>query len=274
MASPPAGGPMAIAMRLRNQLQAVYKMDPLRNEEEVKVKMKELNEHIVCFLCAGYFIDATTITECLHTFCKSCIVKFLQTSKYCPLCSTKIHETQPLLNLKLDRVMQDVVYKLVPGLQESEERRIREFYQSRGLERGSQASHEDPASDRVGLPYTTFDHSRAHYYRFDEHVTLCLEKQRVRRFPGGCWQRLPFSGRLSCSHTSLPFEVGRIQPPLSSPLAAALGKRRANTSCSKNTYAVPCGPRSVTSAGFCAADWNWPCNMYRSCLTTRCFRIT
>ncbi|XP_063166323.1 polycomb group RING finger protein 1 isoform X2 [Candoia aspera] len=153
MASPPTGGPMAIAMRLRNQLQAVYKMDPLRNEEEVKVKMKELNEHIVCFLCAGYFIDATTITECLHTFCKSCIVKFLQTSKYCPLCSTKIHETQPLLNLKLDRVMQDIVYKLVPGLQ------------------------ENPASDRVGLPCTTFDHSRAHYYRFDEHVTLCLEKQ-------------------------------------------------------------------------------------------------
>ncbi|XP_074948591.1 polycomb group RING finger protein 1 [Phalacrocorax aristotelis] len=120
MASPPQGGPMAIAMRLRNQLQAVYKMDPLRNEEEVKVKMKELNEHIVCCLCAGYFIDATTITECLHTFCKSCIVKYLQTSKYCPMCNTKIHETQPLLNLKLDRVMQDIVYKLVPGLQESE----------------------------------------------------------------------------------------------------------------------------------------------------------
>ncbi|XP_067154553.1 polycomb group RING finger protein 1 isoform X1 [Apteryx mantelli] len=142
MASPPQGGPMAIAMRLRNQLQAVYKMDPLRNEEEVKVKMKELNEHIVCCLCAGYFIDATTITECLHTFCKSCIVKYLQTSKYCPMCNTKIHETQPLLNLKLDRVMQDIVYKLVPGLQESEEKRIREFYQSRGLDRVTQPSSE------------------------------------------------------------------------------------------------------------------------------------
>ncbi|XP_054846697.1 polycomb group RING finger protein 1 isoform X1 [Eublepharis macularius] len=178
MASPPQGGPMAIAMRLRNQLQAVYKMDPLRNEEEVKVKMKELNEHIVCFLCAGYFIDATTITECLHTFCKSCIVKYLQTSKYCPLCSTKIHETQPLLNLKLDRVMQDIVYKLVPGLQESEERRIREFCQSRGLERVTQPSNEDPVFfDRLGLPCTDFDHSRAHYYRFDEQVSLCLEKQ-------------------------------------------------------------------------------------------------
>ncbi|NXO24567.1 PCGF1 protein, partial [Cisticola juncidis] len=104
--------------------------------------MKELNEHIVCFLCAGYFIDATTITECLHTFCKSCIVKYLQTSKYCPMCNTKIHETQPLLNLKLDRVMQDIVYKLVPGLQHSEEKRIREFYQSRGLDRVTQPSGE------------------------------------------------------------------------------------------------------------------------------------
>ncbi|XP_073199251.1 polycomb group RING finger protein 1 isoform X2 [Lepidochelys kempii] len=176
MASPPQGGPMAIAMRLRNQLQAVYKMDPLRNEE-VKVKMKELNEHIVCCLCAGYFIDATTITECLHTFCKSCIVKYLQTSKYCPMCNTKIHETQPLLNLKLDRVMQDVLYKLVPGLQESEEKRIREFYQSRGLDRVTQPSSEDPVVDTMGLPYSSFDHSRAHYYRFDEHVSLCLERQ-------------------------------------------------------------------------------------------------
>lgn len=42
----------------------------LPRQEEVKVKMKELNEHIVCCLCAGYFIDATTITECLHT-CES-----------------------------------------------------------------------------------------------------------------------------------------------------------------------------------------------------------
>lgn len=36
-------------------------------QEEVRVKIKDLNEHIVCCLCAGYFVDATTITECLHT---------------------------------------------------------------------------------------------------------------------------------------------------------------------------------------------------------------
>lgn len=110
-------------------------------------------------------------------------MKYLQTSKYCPMCNIKIHETQPLLNLKLDRVMQDIVYKLVPGLQESmfplvpvspkewqrmyrvmllemlawsplfslcflcvmsvysgEDKRIKEFYQSRGLERIVQPS--------------------------------------------------------------------------------------------------------------------------------------
>ncbi|KAK3535759.1 hypothetical protein QTP70_021074 [Hemibagrus guttatus] len=171
-------GPMAIAMRLRNQLQNVYKLDPLRNEEEVKIKIKDLNEHIVCYLCAGYFIDATTITECLHTFCKSCIVKYLQTSKYCPMCNIKIHETQPLLNLKLDRVMQDIVYKLVPGLQESEDKRIREFYQSRGLERIIQPLGDDSLPDNTGLPYTSFDHSKAHFYRYDEQVSLCLERQR------------------------------------------------------------------------------------------------
>ncbi|KAG8003841.1 Polycomb group RING finger protein 1 [Nibea albiflora] len=186
-------GPMAIAMRLRNQLQSVYKLDPLRNEEEVKLKIKDLNEHIVCYLCAGYFIDATTITECLHTFCKSCIVKYLQTSKYCPMCNIKIHETQPLLNLKLDRVMQDIVYKLVPGLQESEDKRIKEFYQSRGLERVIQPSGDVPVPDCIattfpvnlmvdavpdatGLPYTSFDHSKAHFYRYDEQVSLCLER--------------------------------------------------------------------------------------------------
>ncbi|XP_048827610.1 polycomb group RING finger protein 1 isoform X2 [Brienomyrus brachyistius] len=194
-----AQGPIAIAMRLRNQLQSVYKLDPLRNEEEVKLKIKDLNEHIVCYLCAGYFIDATTITECLHTFCKSCIVKYLQTSKYCPMCNIKIHETQPLLNLKLDRVMQDIVYKLVPGLQESEDKRIKEFYQSRGLERVVQSSGDDAEPDMAGLPYTSFDHSKAHFYRYDEQVSLCLERQSSSSSTGRDKSKLTLRKFVRCS---------------------------------------------------------------------------
>lgn len=33
----------------------------------VSVSLSELNPHFVCVLCFGYFVDATTITECMHT---------------------------------------------------------------------------------------------------------------------------------------------------------------------------------------------------------------
>jgi len=55
-------------------------------------------------------------------------VKYLQSSKCCPQCGLKIHETQPLLNLKADRVMQDIVFKLVPGLYESKSVLLLQIY--------------------------------------------------------------------------------------------------------------------------------------------------
>lgn len=39
-------------------------------------------------------------------------------------------------------------------------------------------SSDTVGGDPMGLPYSTFDHSCAHYFRYDEHVSLCLEKQR------------------------------------------------------------------------------------------------
>lgn len=38
---------------------------------ERRVKLKTINPHITCKICGGYFIDATTVTECLHT-CECC----------------------------------------------------------------------------------------------------------------------------------------------------------------------------------------------------------
>lgn len=32
-----------------------------------RIKITELNPHLMCVLCGGYFIDATTIIECLHS---------------------------------------------------------------------------------------------------------------------------------------------------------------------------------------------------------------
>lgn len=32
-----------------------------------RVRLAKLNEQLTCKLCGGYFIDATTIIECLHS---------------------------------------------------------------------------------------------------------------------------------------------------------------------------------------------------------------
>lgn len=86
--------------------------------EPKKVKLSDLREHISCFLCKGYLIEATTIIECLHTFCKSCIVKYLNDSNNtCPKCDNVIHQSHPLQYISFDRTMQDIVYKLVPNLE-------------------------------------------------------------------------------------------------------------------------------------------------------------
>ncbi|KAK2554882.1 Polycomb group RING finger protein 6 [Acropora cervicornis] len=102
-------------------------------QRRVKLPLSTLNEHIICKLCNGYLVDAATITECLHTFCKSCLVRHIELINQCPTCNTVIHETQPLYNIRLDRTMQDIVYKLLPKLEREEKRREHKFYKDRNI---------------------------------------------------------------------------------------------------------------------------------------------
>ena len=37
------------------------------NVMDRRIRLKCVNPHIICCLCKGYMINATTITECLHT---------------------------------------------------------------------------------------------------------------------------------------------------------------------------------------------------------------
>ncbi|XP_053167875.1 polycomb group RING finger protein 6 isoform X2 [Hemicordylus capensis] len=104
------------------------------DEEERMINLSELTPYIMCSICKGYFIDATTITECLHTFCKSCIVRHFYYSNRCPKCNIVVHQTQPLYNIRLDRQLQDIVYKLVVNLEEREKKQMHDFYRERGLE--------------------------------------------------------------------------------------------------------------------------------------------
>ncbi|KOX80506.1 Polycomb group protein Psc [Melipona quadrifasciata] len=88
--------------------------------------LREVNPYLICPLCRGYLIDAITVVECLHSFCRSCILKHLNTEAHCPSCKHVLNKAKP--NIKADKALQDIVYKLVPGLYHKEMRRRREFY--------------------------------------------------------------------------------------------------------------------------------------------------
>lgn len=115
-----------------------------------RIKITELNPHLTCPLCAGYLVDATTIVECLHSFCKTCIVAFLETNKFCPRCDVQVHKTCPQLSIRADKTLQDIVYKLVPGLFKDEMKRRRDFYaENRELEPGEVVETFNIAEDEI-----------------------------------------------------------------------------------------------------------------------------
>ncbi|XP_036031536.1 polycomb group RING finger protein 6-like [Onychomys torridus] len=76
------------------------------NREERLIPLSELNPHISCSVCKGYLIDATTITECLHTFCKSCIIKHFEHSYRCPKCNIVVHEAKPHNHLSISLMLE------------------------------------------------------------------------------------------------------------------------------------------------------------------------
>lgn len=129
-----------------------------------RLRLSKLNDQLTCKLCGGYFIDATTIIECLHSFCRSCIVKYLENNKYCPICEVQVHKSKPLLNIRPDHTLQDIVYKLVPGCYQNEMRCRREFY----------LKHPE-ACTQATSPEARGEPIESHIYSPDESLSLSLE---------------------------------------------------------------------------------------------------
>ncbi|XP_020610050.1 polycomb group RING finger protein 5-B-like isoform X2 [Orbicella faveolata] len=161
-----------------------FQMAVLQSNRERKLKLQDLNSFITCEICRGYLIKPTTITECLHTFCRSCIVKYLQDSddNNCPSCSSQIHETNPFDLLRSDKTLEDIIHKLVPKLQEREQRREREFLEQLNSENEKKTkeaeetkeyasdSATEPANKRKKLSAT-----EENYHRDDPQIGVCLE---------------------------------------------------------------------------------------------------
>ncbi|XP_061915395.1 polycomb group RING finger protein 5-B-like isoform X2 [Entelurus aequoreus] len=134
--------------------------------------VRDFNRFITCWLCRGYLIKPTTVTECLHTFCKSCIVQHFEESNDCPKCGIQVHETNPLDMLRLDNTLEEIIFKLVPGLREQEEEQELEFWRTSQRNENLQAD----SFVRVGLPGGDGgDGGDDDYHRSDPQIAICLD---------------------------------------------------------------------------------------------------
>ncbi|XP_038831299.1 polycomb group RING finger protein 5-B isoform X1 [Salvelinus namaycush] len=135
--------------------------------------VKDFNHFITCYVCKGYLIKPTTVTECLHTFCKSCIVQHFEDSNDCPKCGIQVHETNPLEMLRLDNTLEEIIFKLVPELREKEQQQEIEFWRSR---KSKENGEEDgPRSKRSRLDADNDDGGDGDYHRSDPQIAICLD---------------------------------------------------------------------------------------------------
>ena len=99
----------------------------------------DLNELLSCSLCHGYYRDAHTVTECMHTFCKSCILLYFHRNNtrgaiHCPTCETNLGIMKHIdTKIKFDRDVQAIVDKIFPHFAEQEKEQEIKFYQERGI---------------------------------------------------------------------------------------------------------------------------------------------
>ncbi|XP_039275366.1 LOW QUALITY PROTEIN: uncharacterized protein DDB_G0283697-like [Nilaparvata lugens] len=146
-----------------------------------KILLRDLNAHLLCVLCGGYYIDATSISECLHTFCRSCIVKYVEKTRFCPICEVQLNNKNPLLSLSPDKTLQRLVYKMVPGLYSSEMARRRSFYQNGETSAGSSSDETDasscdvPDSHLIDAAAANVNGAATVFYSPEDSISLSLE---------------------------------------------------------------------------------------------------
>eukprot|EP00250_Pteridium_aquilinum_P020626 c2488_g1_i1 orf=250-552(+) len=79
----------------------------------VKITKGPVTVCLQCPLCGNLVHEATTISECLHTFCRECIYQQLGDGENgsCPICNVYLGGS-PLEKLRADRQLDDVRAKI------------------------------------------------------------------------------------------------------------------------------------------------------------------
>lgn len=159
----------------------------------VNFALGPVNPHLTCRLCDGYFRDPITITECLHTFCKSCLYyAFSSGFSKCPTCEVQLGP-DPMKSTLHDRTKEELVDRvLFPDIKEADEALEREFYAQKGISmKPLHRTDEDKKhSHRQDVPVETVNVDNAQ----DELDVLLLPATRqTRRIP---YDLLTTSGRM------------------------------------------------------------------------------
>ncbi|CUV04287.1 unnamed protein product [Cryptosporidium hominis] len=104
------------------------------NGLDVSFKRKVVSDLLICPICEGFFRGATTIRECLHTFCKACIIEHIESKgAECPKCGQNIG-IYPLQGLVFDRTIQNITDKIFPEFKDKERKLYSEFLEKYGDE--------------------------------------------------------------------------------------------------------------------------------------------
>lgn len=130
-----------------------------------ELSVAALNELLSCSLCHGYYRDAHTVTECMHTFCKSCILLYFHRNNtrgaiHCPTCETNLGIMKHIdTKIKFDRDVQAIVDKIFPHFAEQEKEQEIKFYQERGIayraemnKRGGRRGNDEEEEDKEEAP--------------------------------------------------------------------------------------------------------------------------
>uniref|UniRef100_A0A0R3RL32 RING-type domain-containing protein n=1 Tax=Elaeophora elaphi TaxID=1147741 RepID=A0A0R3RL32_9BILA len=77
----------------------------------------DLNENLSCSLCKSYLIDAVTLTECLHSYCRSCLLGNIEKAEvyHCTKCAASFGKDLSEAFVR-DDTLQKLVYKMVPDV--------------------------------------------------------------------------------------------------------------------------------------------------------------
>ena len=121
----------------------------------IQFSLKDLNPYLTCTLCRGYFREAHTIPECMHTFCRVCILKHFHQNKSsgpisCPMCDIKLGPYVSA-NTKViyDRNLQSIVDKLFPYFIDREKEEYEQFLLSEGMKVNKRTASEMTSSNQT-----------------------------------------------------------------------------------------------------------------------------